>query len=189
MIHHLLTFFRDDINTYFKQKLSIDESTIEFLDGENSDPLDFKLGKITPLIVNLKEERTLRPPDRYFQLQSNGTKEAGNPFLPMHIFLLFVGRFKDYLEGMKRISVLLQYFQARPLFTSQSYPALAGSGIEKLHAELYSLSFQEQNELWGSLKVAYHPSLLYKISPIILQETNVSIGSEVSELQKDINQQ
>lgn len=188
MIHQLLAFFRDELNAYFRQKLSIDEDTIAFLDGENYDPLNFELGKITPLVVNLAEERTLRPADRYNYTQANGVREAGFPLIPLHVYMLFVGKFKDYLEGAKRISLLLQYFQKRPIFTSQSHPGLEGDGIYKLQAELHTLSFQEQNELWGSLKVAYHPSLLYKLSVLILEDATPSIPGEVGNIDNRIDQ-
>ena len=188
MIHSFLTFIKDDLNVFFRQKLFIDEDTVEFIDGENNDPLEFKLGKITPLIVNLREERILRSADRFLHLQENGAKEASVPIIPIHVYLLFVSRFKDYLEGMKRLTLLLQYFQTHPTFTPQLSPGLEGEDIRKVNTELYSLSFQEQNELWASLKMAYHPSLLYKFSILILQDSTPTLNPEVGSLSQNLNQ-
>jgi hypothetical protein len=43
-------------------------------------------------------------------------------------------------------------------------------GIESLRCEMISLNFQQQNEVWGALRITQHPALLYKIKLITLRD-------------------
>ena len=43
-------------------------------------------------------------------------------------------------------------------------------GIERLKCEMISLNFQQQNEVWGALRITQHPALLYKIKLITLRD-------------------
>jgi hypothetical protein len=45
-------------------------------------------------------------------------------------------------------------------------------GIESLRCEMISLNFQQQNEVWGALRITQHPALLYKIKLITLRDRN-----------------
>jgi hypothetical protein len=37
---------------------------------------------------------------------------------------------------------------------------------------MISLNFQQQNEVWGALRITQHPALLYKIKLITLRDRN-----------------
>ena len=43
-------------------------------------------------------------------------------------------------------------------------------GIESLRCEMISLNLQQQNEVWGALRITQHPALLYKIKLITLRD-------------------
>jgi hypothetical protein len=47
---------------------------------------------------------------------------------------------------------------------------------------MISLNFQQQNEVWGALKITLHPALLYKIKLITLRDPQ----PQSSEKTKDI---
>ncbi|MEM7512817.1 MAG: DUF4255 domain-containing protein [Bacteroidota bacterium] len=188
MIHHLFTFLRDELNAYFNRRLSVSVNTMAFHDGENDDPLGFELDKITPFLINIQEEKVLRPADRYSRKDNSGKKSFNPPFIPIHVYILFISRFKNYEEGLKRISMVMQFFQSRPSIGKQEYPSLPDS-LYKITPELVTLSFQQQNELWSSLKTAYHPSLLYKMSLMVIEEETSMISSKVGQLDRNLRQQ
>ena len=64
---------------------------------------------------------------------------------------------------------VLQFFQSYRVFDQDSAPGLSDK-IEKLTVELLTLPFSEQNHLWGVLRAAYHPSLLYKLRMVVFSD-------------------
>ena len=84
----------------------------------------------------------------------------------MNLYVLFVARYKQYEDALSYLSQIIQYFQNNRVFDHQSAPELSDD-IEKLVMELITLPFSEQNEVWSSLRVPYHPSVLYKAKMIV----------------------
>lgn len=86
-----------------------------------------------------------------------------------HLFILITANFNDYNTGLEFISGAIRFFQSKNVFTRQNTPDL-DPAIEKLIAELYTLSFEQQNYLWSSLGAKYIPSVMYKVRMIVIQE-------------------
>jgi hypothetical protein len=98
MISNALVFLRDGLNAYVGAGRNPDDSQedrVVFLDGQNMEPLSFKLGAISVLLINLEEENTLRAPDRYHRLSAEGTRQKINPEIRLNLYVLFVARFKQ----------------------------------------------------------------------------------------------
>jgi hypothetical protein len=74
------------------------EDQVQFVDSEKLDPIVFKLGAVTVLMVNAEEERTIRAPDRYARPDANGAMQRIQPDIHLNLFELFVVRFKQYEE-------------------------------------------------------------------------------------------
>ena len=53
--------------------------------------------------------------------------------------------------------------------------------IEQLVMELVTLPFSEQNEVWSSLRVTYHPSVLYKVKMVVFQDEDAVGMPEIGE--------
>ena len=53
-------------------------------------------------------------------------------------------------------------------FDKADYPDL--DPIEYLIVELYSLSFEQQNQLWASLGGKYMPSVVYKVRLVVIDK-------------------
>jgi hypothetical protein len=90
------------------------------------------------------------------------------PELKLNLYVLFAANFKKYEEALKYISYVLTYFQAHPAFTSVEYPAL-DPRIEKLTAELQSLSYEQLNQIWAFIGGKQLPSVIYKIRMVSIQ--------------------
>ncbi len=99
MIDSVLLFLRNHLNAYLRVYASgsLDESgedKVVFLDGEQMDPVTFKLGAVSVLLINIQEEFTLRPPDLYSRVSPDGERIQVQPEIRMNLFVLFVARFK-----------------------------------------------------------------------------------------------
>ncbi len=187
MINEALVFLKNRLNAHLNSGQNPDESLedqVVFLDGQNMDPLTFKLGAVSVLLINIEEENTLRTPDPYTRITADGTRQKIHPEIRLNLYVLFVARFKQYEESLRYLSLIIRYFQKHRLITHQNAPELSDN-IEQLVMELVTLPFSEQNEVWNALRVTYHPSVLYKTKMVVFQDEDsqdvVEVGEKVIE--------
>jgi hypothetical protein len=174
MISDVLLFLKDHLNAYLSTKSgwnpeASQEDTVVFIDGEHMDPISFKLGAISALLINIEEDNTLRGPDPYRRMAPDGTRYKIQPEIRLNLYVLFVARFKQYEDGLRYLSLIIQYFQNHRLFNQHNAPELSAD-IEQLVMELTTLPFAEQNEVWSALRTTYHPSVLYKVKMVVFKD-------------------
>lgn len=185
MLNEVLVFLKNHLNHQLNPRAGLtdtasQEETVVFIDGEKTDPINFKLGAVTALLINVEEENTLRPSDPYQVMSATGEKLMVKPEIRLNLFVLFVARFKQYELGLSYLSDIIQHFQSHRVFDRHSAPELS-EDIEKLNLELVTLPFSEQNELWNALRSTYLPSVLYKVKMIVFRDTESRRSPEVAE--------
>ncbi|HAA18467.1 MAG TPA: DUF4255 domain-containing protein [Cytophagales bacterium] len=170
LINVALKFLRDELNQYLQKRKPSSTHKVEFtyLTKNDGQGADFKLGMS---LVNMEEERKVK--DQSFYKESPaGQPIRVHPEVKINLYVLFTVKDEDqYEQALEYLSLIVQFFQANPYFNGQTHPTLDAS-IQKLIAELYTLSFEQQNNLWGSLSTRYLPSALYKIRLVAVQEVN-----------------
>lgn len=174
MINETLVFLADQLNEYLSAGSSDGttqalEKKVVFLDGETTDPVSFKLGAVTALMINLEEETTLRAADRYRRDLPDGAVVKVQPDVRLNLYVLFVARFKLYEQSLHYLSMVIRYFQSHRVLDHGSAPSLSDK-IEKLLVELETLPFSEQSEVWSTLRTTYLPSVLYKVSMVVFRD-------------------
>ncbi len=185
MISDVLVFLKNHLNQELNGRAAwtaseTQEDKVVFLDGEKMDPIVFKLGAVSCLLMNIEEENTLRAADPYRSVAADGTVFKVHPEIRINLFVLFVARFKQYEQGLNYLSQIIQHFQSHRVMTHQNAPAL-NEKIEKLIMELTTLPFSEQNEIWNALRTTYHPSVLYKVKMIVARDEGARPSIEVRE--------
>lgn len=139
-------------------------------------------------LVNVEEERALRsqlPQSVY----ADGRQVVLEPELKLNLNLLFAANFKQYDQGLRQLSLVLTFFQARTVFTAERYPGL-DPRIERLGVDLVSLTFEQLNQLWAFVGAKQLPSALYRVRLVALQDLEpaaiqppiTTIGSTVEAL-------
>ncbi|XXX71807.1 DUF4255 domain-containing protein [Sorangium sp. So ce134] len=185
MISELLVLLRNTVNEHLTASSGWrgpvpDQGPVAFIDSEAADSLELKLGAVTLLLVNLEEDHTLRPADPFRLTLPDGTTQRVQPAIQMNAYVLFAARFKEYEQGLRCISMILQFFQGRRVLDHENTPALSGR-IERLTMELLTLPLSELNQLWGVLRSAYQPSLLYKVRMVVFQEEDGLGAPQITE--------
>lgn len=184
MIDRALLFLRDQLNAYLAQRGGGAgeglEEPVTFVDGDKLDPLTLKTGAINLLLVNLEQELIMRRDDQFVRTLPDGATVRAQPDIRLNLLILFVARFHAYEAGIAALSSVLEYFQANSVFDGQSAPAL-DPRIDRLVVELHTLPVAEQNDLWGALRIAYHPSLLFKVRMIAIRDGDALPGIPVTE--------
>ena len=170
MIDKTLILLRNRLNEHLgSDPDESPEDKVVFVDGEQTDPLTFKLGAITVLLINIDEENVLRAPDRHARVSSDGIRQKVDPDIRVNLHVLFVARFKEYEESLRHLTLIIRYFQSHRVFNHENTPEL-GDDIEQLVLELVSLPFSEQNEVWNALRVTYQPSVLYRARLLVFKD-------------------
>ena len=127
--------------------------------------------KIVLSIVNVEEERVYRSVDIY-RKNDNGLDEQVRPEARVNLYVLFVANLSDYGEALKALAHVISFFQLRNSFDSTVIPELS-EREGRFVFELFALTFEQQNHLWGALGAKYMPSVMYKVGIIEIQDLQI----------------
>ena len=185
MISNVLLLLKDQLNEHLiaqsgSSPANPGEEKVVFLDGESMDPVTFKLGAVTLLLINLEEETALRPADLYRRPRPDGSIEQAMPEVRLNLYVLFVARFRQYEQSLRCLSQIIRYFQHHRVLDHHNAPGLSDQ-IEKLVLELVTLPFSEQDQIWNALRTTLHPSVLYRVRMITFQDEEGLADPQVEE--------
>lgn len=204
MIGLALKLLRDELSDYLfrnrRQGDSITQSdiilhNIALIDGENSG--DFS-NKVVITLVNTEEESTLKNSSNVVRT-SAGVKYKEPPVY-LNLYILVTATLGQDLQdayefALYRLSLVIQFFQTRKSFTSQNSPFSTITGDAniseedkeqlKLNVELYTLTFEQINHLWGSLGGKQMPFAMYKIRLVKIQEDTSFEAPVIEEIQTE----
>lgn len=181
MIDQAVNFLKSELNTYLAGKTGESENVeITALIDSNGSAVNLS-NKVGATLVNVEEERMFRSQAPQI-INNGGTFTMVNPELKLNLYLLFTAHNSIHKEALTLLSYVVQCFQVRNSFDNQRSPQL-GESIEKLMVDLYSLNFEQQNQLWASLGAKYLPSVLYKVRMLIINEKQAGqIGQSIGQL-------
>jgi hypothetical protein len=148
-------------------------------------------------LVNLEEESTLKNTSQY-QRRADGRINLVQPPVWLNLYLLFSCNFpNNYTGALSVLGQIIQFFQTFPVLNGAN--PLSGV-VEnqdvvkedlvnmKLTFELYTLTFEQINHLWGALGGKQVPSVLYKARMINIQDRRVfREGPMIEEIQATLN--
>ena len=153
------------------------------LEGENNNDL---IDKVLISLVNIEEESTLKNSNHFLR---NGLGNGKYVEPPVHVNLYFlfsstydVGTVDAYEIALHRISLIIRYFQAKKIFNVDNSPfsSIATAGPDTISEEiksqiqvtmeLYTLTFEQINHLWGSLGGKQVPFVMYKARLVSIQD-------------------
>lgn len=173
MIDRAIDLLQRELSAYIK---TIDTSDVDvvvdnigLLETMDGDSLK---GKIVITVVNVEEETTLKnisPVKRSF----SGRIFYENPPIFLNLYLLFTCNFfgTKYINALERLSGIIKFFQGRNSF---NYNGLESPKEEQLQLkftmELYTLTFEQINHLWGSLGGRQIPFVMYKLRLVALTD-------------------
>jgi len=174
MIHVVLSAVVSSLNEFIRNELNLQEDVVILtnavdLSGNLNSQID---NKLCVFLQNLDEERVIR----------NGGYQSyvgSNPPKHFNLHVMFLANFPDpnYLEALRYISLVLEFFQGTQVFDKFNLPTLS-TNVEKLSFEFVNFTFDELNSVWSVLGLKYMPSAVYKIK--LLSFTNNLIREQVT---------
>ncbi len=189
MIGLALKLLRDELSEYvFQNKRPGDTITQDDVILHNIALMGEEAGadlnnKIVITLVNSEEESTLKNNGNTVRT-INGFRYV-EPAVFLNLYILISATLgKDlqdaYEFALHRLSSIVQFFQAKKSFTVKNSPFTSISNDNnipqeikdqlRLNVELYTLTFEQINHLWGSLGGKQVPFAMYKIRLVKIQE-------------------
>ncbi|TKC88716.1 DUF4255 domain-containing protein [Trinickia terrae] len=171
MIDKTLSFLLDELNGYFSLHLQSHDKVAVLSSLANADgsPVAGLSGKLILTLVNIGKEAAAPALGIPTRADGGGYVRNAAP-LNLNLYIMVSASFGSYMDSLRMLSGALGFFQGRPSFDSQSCAGRFPPNLEKLSAELVSISTQEMNNLWGILGAKYLPSAVFKLRMITLQQ-------------------
>jgi hypothetical protein len=139
--------------------------------------------RVVMSLVNLQEEVTLKN-ESYHRLE-NGRTVYRNPPIQLNLFILFsVLHREQYETALKRLSRVIEFFQWKKelSFTTTPGPTNISDDVQ-IFPDLYSLTFEQLNYLWGSLGGKQVPFVLYRFRLVALEaEKRLAESEPITEI-------
>ena len=139
--------------------------------------------KVVLTLLKLEEETTLRNTPN-FKIK-NGKTEYKNPPVHLNLYLLISANCDTYDKSLRSISKVIQFFQGKKIFTSsntiynRTNVAFDVLDYFKFVLELFTPSFEELNNVWGTLGGRQLPAVIYRIQLIKLERDKKLASSSV----------
>ncbi len=176
MIDAAISLLKQELENYLSFKdttATVVTDNIGMFETTNGDKLS---NNIVISVVNLEEESTLKNQPA---LKKSPPSQAiyENPPVFLNLYVLFTSNYwgDKYIFALQRISYVIQFLQSKNLFSySSSVLSMVNSDPDlvslKFTMELYTLTFEQLNHLWGSLGGRQIPFVMYKLRLVALTE-------------------
>jgi hypothetical protein len=128
-------------------------------------------------LVNIEEESALKNQSSIKRFSTQTSIYENTPVY-LNLYVLITCNYspdadpsKGYISALKRLSLIIQFLQGKNSFSyASSTSASANTNVDlfsvKFTLELYTLTFEQINHLWGSLGGRQVPFAMYKLRVI-----------------------
>lgn len=158
--------------------------------------------KVLLTLVNIEEESSLKNGKHFIRNTPANGIESVSPPVYLNLYFLFSATSPqaagddDYQKALHRINSVIELFQSKKVFTVQNSPSFEPTNLNPrlltelcLQPELYTLTFEQINHLWGSLGGKQSPFVMYKVRLVKVQSLTTTesplietVGSQVREM-------
>lgn len=173
MISRVLQGINAQLNRYIRsvdpeiQSTDLDPAilgNISMFQSENSTDNELDR-KIVITLVNLTEEASLK--NKPSVRVQNGNFFQDHPSVHLNLSLLFTATYPDYDYAIDQLFHVIAFFQGNKVFKVKNIPHIDPLSSEVNQMEftfdLHTLSFEQINDLWGSLGGKQMPFVLYRV--------------------------
>jgi Pvc16 N-terminal domain len=183
MLDLAMTFLKEQLQSYLVARTaagSPDPRTVKLTPLVN-DQGRYAIAQDTVglTLVNIEEERTFKAQVPTW-VTVGGRQVAREPEIRLNLHVLAAVNFTDYAEGLRYLSLVIAFFQLHPSFGPDDFPSL-DPRIGSLTAELYSMGYEQINQLWGFVGGKQLPSVVYRVRVVTVQDEEImSIGAPIT---------
>jgi hypothetical protein len=178
MIDRALSLLKEELQSYVSLHDASVTVVIDNVGLFETSKGDSITNHIVITLVNIEEESTLKNQPALKRPFQNSAQYQNPPvFLNLYVLISCNYSGDDYLLGLKRLSYVIRFVQSKTSFAVSS--SVMGGEIDlteddiselKFTLELYTLTFEQINHLWGSLGGRQLPFAMYKLRLVAITE-------------------
>lgn len=170
MIHNVITSIALKLDEFIKNKLSISEDTVivsSMVDINGNLNQDIE-NKISIFLIHIEEESITKNATMKYSL-------GNKPPVKINVLVMFSAYFPNfnYIEALRYVSLVIEFFQTTNIFDDSNTLGLPPNA-NKIYAEIFNVSIEEINKLWGNIGANYVPSVCYKLKHILFDGESIS---------------
>lgn len=194
MISKALNLILSQINQYIEPVAGADEAVLGNIALNEAPDQNGLKNKVILSLVNVEEESTMKNTLNYQKV--GGKVSYKEPSVNVNLYLLFSAHYPQaYDTALKRLSDVIRFFQHRKKFSindaSPLPDALDPNNPDDMElyltAELYTMTFEQINHLWGSLGGKQMPFVMYKLRLVMIRDRKIyGQGGIIEEIQNDL---
>ncbi|MCW5599970.1 DUF4255 domain-containing protein [Nitrosomonas sp.] len=185
MITEAVVLIRDEVRNYLRQvKAALNAQDVLLGNIASLENQTNLTDKVIITLVNVEEESALKNSKSWSKNPLTGGIETRYPPVYLNLYLLFTATLPEsvgesdthYQRALNRIAAIVELFQSKKVFTVQNSPAFDPGELQErllneiqLFPELYTLTFEQINHLWGSLGGKQSPFVMYKMRVVKVQ--------------------
>jgi hypothetical protein len=189
MIENALILLREELTAYLIAQgdpASVIIENIGLFETEQGAELQ---DNIIISLVNIEEESSFKNGQTFSKWPDGKARYENRPIF-LNLYVLFTANFpggvppnNGYVHALKRLSLVIEFFQGKNVFTPASSsiplpPELSDMGNPdiaslRLKLEMYTLTFEQINHLWGSLGGRQIPFVMYKVRMVSITERSI----------------
>jgi hypothetical protein len=172
MIDFILGYLRDLLNQHLKIEFSFPDNKVvlsNLVENDGSHTED----KIVVFLLQIEEESSLKNPGIKWSMSNSNFSNIGSPmYLNLHVFFCMNFQKKNYFEGLKYLSWVVNFFQTNKTI---KLPSSAGfsNDFDKDTVELCKTSYDQLSNIWSAIGAKLMPSALYQIRLVNMKDTRV----------------
>ena len=201
MIALALKLLKDELAAYATGDIPEEDIILHNIALMESDDSGYFKNKIVLTLVNTEEESTLKNGSNVLK-SLNGINYVEPPIF-LNLYLL-ISSIQDqqsqnspdaYEIALHRLSLVLQFFQSKKSFTVMNSPftdvttdtnfSQETKDELRLNVELYTLTFEQINHLWGSLGGKQVPFAMYKVRLVKIHEMSGEEAPVIEEIKNN----
>ena len=184
MIYKAIQLIKNQLNQFIPAingQEQVEIGNIAFSEAQDQDRIK---DKMVISLVNLEEESTLKN-SRSYQINNNEVIYRDHP-VHMNLYILLSANYgiDKYEIALQNLSKVIEFFQSHRLINLLNAPQQeADDSVKELQLimELFALTFEQVNYLWGSLGGKQVPFVLYKARLVVIKSDKPQKAGEIIE--------
>lgn len=197
MLYQALKLVKEEINTYLNFHLETSPTVevaildnIAMIHQDDSNLQDH----VVISLVNIEEERSLKNARIVRKDSLTGQSTYEHPSVHLNLYLLFSAYYVSatgggYEKAINALNYVIEFFQHRPNFSFTSSPNTpVSSNLDdfptnqiKMQFNIYTMTTEQLNHLWGSLGGQQLPSVLYRVALVEIRDQQQADGGQLIE--------
>lgn len=201
MIHHALELLRTELDAYIQNPAGHEVAlgNIASLESNTGSASNLLENRVIITMVNIEEESAFKNLPNATKVQNGGIHYA-NPPVFLNLYLLFTANYlpdgnnTQYYRALQDLSKVIQFFQGKRVFNLSNSPGFLNSPTPpdpdvaeiQIILDLYTMTFEQINHLWGSLGGKQLPFVMYKARLVKLIDRRLTgTGTAIEEIGAD----